>query len=122
MSSFPSLPLFTDAFLADTGHLSAQETGAYLLLLMMAWRLPECRLPDNDTNSILDRGYDKPRQLDREPLPKVAPAESYADAMAKIDAEFNELLEESLLKFSAKEESPQRDRRPAEPDPSLSRP
>jgi len=48
MSSFPSLPLFTDAFLADTGHLSAQETGAYLLLLMMAWRLPECHLPDDD--------------------------------------------------------------------------
>lgn len=48
MSSFPSLPLFTDAFLADTGHLSAQETGAYLLLLMMAWRLPDCRLPNDD--------------------------------------------------------------------------
>ncbi|MBA1157784.1 YdaU family protein [Microvirga mediterraneensis] len=48
MSQFPSLPLFTDAFLADTGHLTAQETGAYLLLLMMAWRLPECRLPDDD--------------------------------------------------------------------------
>jgi len=48
MSSFPSLPLFTDAFLADTGHLSAQETGAYALLLMMAWRHPECHLPDDD--------------------------------------------------------------------------
>src|SRR4051812_20947987 len=48
MSEFPSLPLFTDAFIADTGHLSATETGAYLMLLMMAWRLPECRLPDND--------------------------------------------------------------------------
>ena len=48
MSRFPSLPLFTDAFLADTGHLTAQETGAYLLLIMMAWRLPGCRLPDDD--------------------------------------------------------------------------
>lgn len=48
MSTFPHLPLFTDAFIADTGHLSAQETGAYLMLLMMAWRLPECRLPDSD--------------------------------------------------------------------------
>lgn len=48
MSQFPHLPLFTDAFLADTGHLSAQETGAYLLLLMVAWRSPECRLPDDD--------------------------------------------------------------------------
>lgn len=48
MSAYPSLPLFTDAFIADTGHLSAQETGAYLMLLMMAWRLPDCRLPDDD--------------------------------------------------------------------------
>ncbi|MGX9980682.1 DUF1376 domain-containing protein [Methylobacterium fujisawaense] len=48
MSSFPHLPLFTDAFIADTGHLSAQETGAYLMLLMMAWRLPDCRLPNDD--------------------------------------------------------------------------
>lgn len=48
MSTFPHLPLFTDAFIADTGHLNAQETGAYLMLLMVAWRSPECRLPDND--------------------------------------------------------------------------
>lgn len=48
MSEFPSLPLFTDAFIADTGHLNATETGAYLMLLMMAWRSPGCRLPDDD--------------------------------------------------------------------------
>lgn len=48
MSAFPSLPLFTDAFIADTGHLSAQETGAFLMLLMMAWRSPDCQLPDDD--------------------------------------------------------------------------
>lgn len=48
MSAYPSLPLFTDAFIADTSHLSAQETGAYLLLLMVAWRSPDCRLPDDD--------------------------------------------------------------------------
>jgi len=67
MSSFPSLLLFTDAFLADTGHLSAQETGAYLLLLMMAWRLPECRLPDDDTK--LSRWA----RLDRRTWPRVKP-------------------------------------------------
>jgi uncharacterized protein YdaU (DUF1376 family) len=48
MTEFPSLPLFTDAYLADTRHLTAQEHGAYLLLLMMAWRAPDCRLPDDD--------------------------------------------------------------------------
>jgi len=48
MSEFPSLPLFTDSFIADTGHLTAHQTGAYLMLLMMAWRMPDCRLPDDD--------------------------------------------------------------------------
>ena len=48
MSAYPSLPLFTDAFIADTGHLSAQETGAYLMLMMVAWRSSDCRLPDSD--------------------------------------------------------------------------
>lgn len=48
MSAYPSLPLFTDAFIADTGHLSAQETGAYLMLMMVAWRSPDCRLADDD--------------------------------------------------------------------------
>lgn len=48
MAEYPSMPLFTDAFLADTMHLSAEETGAYLCLLMAAWRRPNCDLPDDD--------------------------------------------------------------------------
>lgn len=48
MAEFPALPLFTDAFIADTTHLSAEETGAHLMLLMCAWRTPDCGLPDND--------------------------------------------------------------------------
>ena len=49
MAEFPYLPLWTDAFLADTMHLNTEETGAYLLLLMHAWRHPDCTLPDDDT-------------------------------------------------------------------------
>jgi uncharacterized protein YdaU (DUF1376 family) len=48
MASYPSMPLWTDAYLADTRHLSTQEHGAYLLLLMVAWRRPDCNLPDDD--------------------------------------------------------------------------
>lgn len=48
MADFPSMPLFTDAYLADTTHLSTEEHGAYLLLLMSMWRTAECRLKDDD--------------------------------------------------------------------------
>ncbi|WP_426163060.1 DUF1376 domain-containing protein [Sandarakinorhabdus sp. DWP1-3-1] len=48
MADFPALPLWTDAYLADTRHLTTLEHGAYLLLLMEAWRRPTCSLPDDD--------------------------------------------------------------------------
>ena len=48
MAEFPALPLWTDAYLGDTTHLTTIEHGAYLLLLMTAWRTRDCRLPDDD--------------------------------------------------------------------------
>ena len=48
MAQFPSLPLWTDAYLGDTTHLTTLEHGAYLLLLMAAWRSKECCLPNDD--------------------------------------------------------------------------
>jgi len=48
MAEFPALPIFTDAFIADTLHLNAAQTGAYFMLLMVAWRTKECALPDDD--------------------------------------------------------------------------
>jgi len=43
-----AIPLFGDAYRADTRHLSLEEHGAYLQLLMIAWRSPNCALPDDD--------------------------------------------------------------------------
>jgi uncharacterized protein YdaU (DUF1376 family) len=48
MADFPCLPFWTDAYLADTNHLTTEEHGAYLLLLIEAWRSPDCSLPDDD--------------------------------------------------------------------------
>lgn len=48
MAEFPSLPLFTDAYLGDTTHLTTFEHGAYMLLLIVSWRSTDCCLPDDD--------------------------------------------------------------------------
>lgn len=44
----PAIPFFGDAYIADTRHLSLEEHGAYLQLLMIAWRADDCALPDDD--------------------------------------------------------------------------
>lgn len=64
MAEFPALPLWTDALLGDTTHLSAEEFGVYMLLLIAAWRRPDCDLPDDD--ALLAR-YARvtPRRWDR---------------------------------------------------------
>lgn len=41
-------PLWIDAFLRDTQHLSADEIGAYLLILMAMWSREGCDYPDDD--------------------------------------------------------------------------
>lgn len=42
------MPLWTDAYLGDTSHLTTIEHGAYLLLLIAMWRTSEKRLPNDD--------------------------------------------------------------------------
>lgn len=42
------IPLFPDAYLRDTTHLSTEEHGAYFLLLMAAWGSEDCTLPNDE--------------------------------------------------------------------------
>jgi uncharacterized protein YdaU (DUF1376 family) len=48
MAEFPMLPFWTDAYLADTTHLTTTEHGTYLLLLIAMWRTKAKRLPNDD--------------------------------------------------------------------------
>jgi uncharacterized protein YdaU (DUF1376 family) len=48
MSAPASLPIFGDAYLADTQHLTLEEHGAYFKLLLCAWRTEACELPADD--------------------------------------------------------------------------
>jgi uncharacterized protein YdaU (DUF1376 family) len=48
MAKFPALPLWTDAWIADTHHLSRCERGIYLDLLILMWRSPQCRISNDD--------------------------------------------------------------------------
>jgi uncharacterized protein YdaU (DUF1376 family) len=48
VARFDGLTIWTEPLIADTTHLSKGEFGAYLLLLIAAWRNPDCDLPDDD--------------------------------------------------------------------------
>lgn len=48
MADLPFFPLATDAYLADTQHLTDAEHGRHLLLLIALWRAPRQRLPNDD--------------------------------------------------------------------------
>ena len=48
MAEFPFLPVDVRAFMADTQHLDARETGAYAALLFHAWLAADNGLPDDD--------------------------------------------------------------------------
>lgn len=59
MAEYPALPFFTDAYLSDTRHLTTLQHGAYILLLMTAWRSPDCKLPNDDKYLARIVGMDK---------------------------------------------------------------
>jgi uncharacterized protein YdaU (DUF1376 family) len=48
VAKFPALPLWTDSWVADTHHLTRAARGTYHDLLVLMWRTPGCRVPNDD--------------------------------------------------------------------------
>jgi uncharacterized protein YdaU (DUF1376 family) len=48
MPQFPYLPLWTAPWVADTCHLAYAQRGLYHDLLVLMWRTPGCRVPNDD--------------------------------------------------------------------------
>ena len=55
------MPLFPDAFIADTQHLSLEERGAYMHILMVTWRNNGRALPDDPKRMARTLGVTAPR-------------------------------------------------------------
>lgn len=47
MADFAAMPFYTDSYLGDCWHLSDAEHGRYLLLLILMWQSPQCRIPND---------------------------------------------------------------------------
>ena len=58
MSKAPAMPMYWDAYLADTTHLTTEEHGAYMLLLGAMWRR-DGSVPDNDADNARILGLTK---------------------------------------------------------------
>lgn len=63
MAELPSMSYYGDAYMADTRHLTLAEHGAYHLLLLIAWRSPNCALPDDDKRIAQMLGVGVPKWL-----------------------------------------------------------
>ena len=68
MAEYPFLPLWTDAYFADTRHLTLEQHGAYLLLIMEAWRRSDCCLPDDDALLARLVGVDAEKWAELKPV------------------------------------------------------
>lgn len=66
-STAPAIPLFGDAYLADTHHLTLEEHGAYLKLMMIAWRMDGCALPNDDVRIAQMLGLSKSKWAKMKP-------------------------------------------------------
>lgn len=97
MSKLPSMPLFCDAYLADTAHLTIEESGAYLHLLMAMWRNGGT-IPDDDKDNarICKVGMKKWRSLKVRLLPflqSYGPVDNLRLTQKRLSAEMQKVID-----------------------------
>lgn len=68
MAQFPCLPIWTDAWVADTDHLTCEEEGIYFRLIRVMWRTPGCRVP-NDVDWLAKHMRVTPKEVVEKVLP-----------------------------------------------------
>jgi uncharacterized protein YdaU (DUF1376 family) len=71
MAQFPGLLLWTDSWVADTAHLTRLERGTYHDLLVLMWRTPGCRVP-NDNAWLAKHMRMSPDEISQELRPIIA--------------------------------------------------
>ena len=68
MAEFPALPLWTDAFIADTVHLNNEQIGVYIRLIVASWRARDCCLPDDNNRLATTVGMTRKKWLATRPI------------------------------------------------------
>jgi len=87
MAEYPAMPLFTDAIIADCMHLTGEEFGHYMRLLIFCWRTTDCRLPNDDLRLRTMLGLTPKKWLSIKPI--------LLSFFVEID---NELMQKKLTK------------------------
>lgn len=89
MSKAPAMPMYWDAYLADTTHLTTEEHGAYMLLLAAMWRR---------NGSVPDDDKDNARILGLTPAKWRKTKARFAATISGFHADGDTILQEKLQK------------------------
>ena len=105
MATFPALPMWTDAILADCGYMPDEKFGAYHRLLYLIWRSPRCKVPNDDAwlAEKLQRSVEEIKRLYRPLI--VQDVEDAAEILCRTDGNWifqKRLLKEKKIPYSEK--------------------
>jgi uncharacterized protein YdaU (DUF1376 family) len=108
MAALPYMPLYVADYLADAAHLTTQEHGAYLLLIMNYWQRGE-PLPDDDVRlARITRLGPREWSRVRGTLSEFFEVACGTWSHSRIDSELARVLDKSLKSKKAAQASVQR--------------